>query len=98
METIDFNEVIRDNIEVVGGLLGNPFSYKGGVSNDFNNYVNTGIYRFTGPLIANNPGFQFGQLRVYNDTYYIIQEAISVLSPFNIKKRRRENGSWTDWV
>lgn len=31
METIDFNEVIRDNIEVVGGLIGTATSSKDGL-------------------------------------------------------------------
>ena len=82
----------------VGGLLGNPFTYKSTVKDDFNNYINTGLYRFTAMAnVINNPGFYFGQLRVYNDNYYVIQEAVDATPPFNLRKRRKENNIWTEW-
>lgn len=41
METIDFNEVIRDNIEVVGGLLPEATATKSGIIKGFVRLTNT---------------------------------------------------------
>ena len=52
METIDFNEVIRDNIEVVGGLL-KPFTNKGRIEpgTDLNTIMDPGLYILNGSYI-----------------------------------------------
>ena len=82
---------------VVGGLLGYPFGNKGGINGDFNNYINTGLYRMASETtMANNPGFRYGQLRVYNDGYYVIQEALSLID-FTIKIRLKSE-DWSEWV
>lgn len=59
METIDFNEVIRDNIEVVGGLISSlrlyPFQQLGIDDRDLNNFVTPGWAMVAGTTFKNLP-------------------------------------------
>lgn len=65
METIDFNEVIRDNIEVVGGLIG-IFKFHNITGYDVNDLnLENGIYGINkdGNITLNYPkGIEYGTL------------------------------------
>ena len=109
METIDFNEVIRDNIEVVGGLIGVATSTqnglvskdwcfpKGGIVAPDQNIDNleAGIYS-VGAGNTNVPGSTTGVLFVdINLAYnYRIQRFYDTKGN---KLVRINSGSWSTW-
>lgn len=107
METIDFNEVIRDpeTISVVGGLLEVSMYLKmntGLLDEDFNNYKNPITISFHQSMkpSVNGPSFNTGILDVRGNLEYgwVIQTAYSL--PFRGEKATRsysESAGWTEW-
>lgn len=107
METIDFNEVIRDNIEVVGGLLNTqklyPFMYQGFINlsevedlSPLDTIVKMGIYGIKPPTGS------WYSLIVYSSFGGTGSDIQIILKDNNIQARiRTENDpsyKWTDWM
>ena len=110
METIEFNEVIKQNIEVVGGLLGNPLSEKGSITSggDANNYIESGIFgvNAAGGSLTNFPptsGEHLGELIVFKSAKGsaltgapILQLYVDYILSF-ISVRVKWVNSWGNW-
>lgn len=109
METIDFNEVIRDNIEVVGGLIGTAnanqnglqskdgFFFRGNIKagDNLDTFVKAGWY-----YINNNnsvPGIAYGQLEVYNTGNCVRQTAFDEFSSLTKTRNKSSSGTWSKW-
>ena len=76
METIDFNEVIKDNIEVVGGLLGNPIGISYQIGEETNlDELTPGIYTI-GASHPTIPYSTFGTFFVIKDKLNYVQQIL----------------------
>ena len=105
METIEFNEVIKQNIEVVGGLIGIDKYLRmnsGILTGDFNNYIKPITIAFQTSIETpnNGPSFSSGILDVRGSLSYgwVIQTAYKM--PYDGTKVCRSYSSgagWTEW-
>lgn len=105
METIEFNEVIKQNIEVVGGLLGiNPswLHWKGVLEADVdvNTIIEPGTYQILSSHTGNNKPPIFGLLEVYGDekgANITVQRVTSFTTNTSVQRVKSSANSWTQW-
>lgn len=103
METIDFNEVIRDpeTISVVGELLylnkGLPYKGKQTFS-DFNDAENGIWWIYGAGSVANTPFPNgYGILVCIKAENFTVQEAFNYNSSLGWRRHKADNGIWTSW-
>lgn len=112
METIDFNQVIQENISVVEELL--PSSAElidrmGGIvsQNEISNPIadanitQQGIFYCRPGVTVNIPsGVGVGQLLIFRGLgsgFYCMQFYFSLVPPINVYERVKVNKSWIGW-
>lgn len=81
-------------------LLSEMFQYRGDVSENYDNFIENGIYQiYSGPNVTNAPdGISFGFLLVFKTKLYLAQIALEV-RPGNIAVKLRTNSgpAWSGW-
>lgn len=81
-------------------LLSEVFQYRGDVSENYDNFINNGIYQiYSGANITNSPdGISYGMLLVFKTKFYLFQIAMEV-RPDNIAVKLRTNSgpAWSEW-
>ena len=81
-------------------LLSEMFQYRGDVSDNYDNFIENGIYQiYSGPNVTNAPdGISFGFLLVFKTKLYLAQIALEV-RPSNIAVKLRTNSgpAWSGW-
>ena len=81
-------------------LLSEVFQYRGDVSENYDNFIENGIYQiYSGANVTNAPtGIGYGMLLVFKTKFYLFQIAMDV-RPSNISVKLRTNSgpAWSDW-
>lgn len=81
-------------------LLSEVFQYRGDVSENYDNFIENGIYQiYSGANVTNAPtGIGYGMLLVFKTKFYLFQMAMDV-RPSNISVKLRTNSgpAWSDW-
>ena len=81
-------------------LLSEMFQYRGDVSENYDNFIENGIYQiYSGSNVTNAPdGISFGFLLVFKTKFYLAQIALEV-RPSNIAVKLRTNSgsAWSGW-
>ena len=91
----------KDSVLIApGNLLSALFQYRGDVSENYDNFINNGIYQiYSGANVTNAPtGIGYGMLLVFKTKFYLFQIAMDV-RPSNISVKLRTNSgpAWSDW-
>lgn len=78
-------------------LNGESLIYKGSITDDFNNYNASGVYKFSGSAVLNAPEgiAAAGNLIVTNSGAYTIQQLITHTGMYT---RRKASGIWSKWI
>ena len=81
-------------------LLSEMFQYRGDVSENYDNFIENGIYQiYYGSNVTNAPdGISFGFLLVFKTEFYLAQIALEV-RPANmaVKLRTNSGSAWSGW-
>ena len=81
-------------------LLSEMFQYRGDVSENYDNFIENGIYQiYYGSNVTNAPdGISFGFLLVFKTEFYLAQIALEV-RPGNMAVKLRTNSGhvWSGW-
>ena len=81
-------------------LLSKMFQYRGEVSENYDNFIENGIYQiYYGSNVTNAPdGISFGFLLVFKTEFYLAQIALEV-RPGNmaVKLRTNSGSAWSGW-
>ena len=91
----------KDSVLIApSNLLSEMFQYRGDVSENYDNFIENGIYQiYSGPNVTNAPdGISFGFLLVFKTKFYLAQIALEV-RPGNIAVKLRTNSgpAWSGW-
>lgn len=91
----------KDSVLIApGNLLSALFQYRGDVSENYDNFIENGIYQiYSGANVTNAPtGIGYGMLLVFKTKFYLFQIAMDV-RPSNISVKLRTNSgpAWSDW-
>ena len=91
----------KDSVLIApSNLLSEMFQYRGDVSENYDNFIENGIYQiYSGPNVTNAPdGISFGFLLVNSKSILIAQIALEV-RPGNIAVKLRTNSgpAWSGW-
>lgn len=91
----------KDSVLIApSNLLSEMFQYRGDVSENYDNFIENGIYQiYSGSNVTNAPdGISFGFLLVFKTKFYLAQIALEV-RPGNIAVKLRTNSgpAWSGW-
>lgn len=81
-------------------LLSKMFQYRGDVSENYDNFIENGIYQiYYGSNVTNAPdGISFGFLLVFKTEFYLAQIALEVRpSNMAVKLRTNSGSAWSGW-
>lgn len=81
-------------------LLSEMFQYRGDVSDNYDNFIENGIYQiYSGSNVTNAPdGISFGFLLVFKTKFYLAQIALEVRPGHIAVKLRTNSGpAWSVW-
>ncbi|MCR6506143.1 pyocin knob domain-containing protein [Bacteroides muris (ex Fokt et al. 2023)] len=91
----------KDSVLIApSNLLSEMFQYRGDVSDNYDNFIENGIFQiYSGSNVTNAPdGISFGFLLVFKTKFYLAQIALEV-RPGNIAVKLRTNSgpAWSGW-
>lgn len=81
-------------------LLSKMFQYRGDVSENYDNFIENGIYQiYSGANVTNAPtGIAYGMLLVFKTQFYLFQIAMDVRpSNMTVKLRTNSGPAWSEW-
>lgn len=91
----------KDSVLIApGNLLSALFQYRGDVSENYDNFINNGIYQiYSGANITNSPeGISYGMLLVFKTKFYLFQIAMEVRpDKIAVKLRTNSGPAWSEW-
>ena len=91
----------KDSVLIApSNLLSEMFQYRGDVSENYDNFIENGIYQiYSGPNVTNAPdGISFGFLLVFKTKFYLAQIALEVRPGHIAVKLRTNSGpAWSGW-
>lgn len=91
----------KDSVLIApGNLLSALFQYRGDVSENYDNFINNGIYQiYPGANITNSPeGISYGMLLVFKTKFYLFQIAMEVRpDKIAVKLRTNSGPAWSEW-
>lgn len=101
--TVDYLRGLKGKDSVLiapGNLLSALFQYRGDVSENYDNFINNGIYQiYSGANITNSPeGISYGMLLVFKTKFYLFQIAMEVRpDKIAVKLRTNSGPAWSEW-
>lgn len=91
----------KDSVLIApGNLLSALFQYRGDVSENYDNFIENGIYQiYSGANVTNAPtGIGYGMLLVFKTKFYLFQIAMEVRpDKIAVKLRTNSGPAWSEW-